>query len=217
VICGNEYLAAHFAQWNPNVRILPTAVDTDRYRPAPIEPDGIKRIGWSGESSNFKFLTPILPALRAVLDRRKDAVFRIVSEMRPRMEGIPENRIEFIQWSPENEVRVLQEMSIGLMPLDDTPWARGKCSYKLLTYMACGVPVVASPVGMNAVVLAEGGGYGPHRWEDWAGAIECLLENESRAARMSAQGRMAVERHYSLRALAPRLADILESCRSSRN
>jgi glycosyltransferase involved in cell wall biosynthesis len=214
VICGNDYLADHFSQWNDNVRILPTPVDTDRYTPSRMPFEGARRIGWSGESSNFKYLAPILPALRAVMDRHNDVIFRIVSEIRPRIEGIPEDRIEFIQWSPENEVRVLQEMAIGLMPLEDTPWARGKCSYKMLTYMACGVPVVASPVGMNATVLARGGGYGPRRWDDWSDALECLLKNESRAAQMSEQGRRAVADHYSLRALAPRLADILESCRS---
>ena len=99
------------------------------------------------------------------------------------------------------------------MPLHDTLWARGKCSFKLLTYMACGVPVVASPVGMNAPVLALGGGLGPSRWEDWADALDCLLTHEARGAQIARQGRQAVVDNYSLRVLAPKLAAILESCR----
>jgi glycosyltransferase involved in cell wall biosynthesis len=213
VICGNDFLAEHFRQWNPIVRVLPTAVDTERFHPCPQPPDSpLKRIGWSGQSCNFPYLEAILPALRAVLDRRKDVVFRVVADRRPRLEGVPENRLEFIRWSPEIEVRAIQEMSIGVMPLAETPWARGKCSFKLLTYMACGVPVVASPVGMNASVLAAGGGFGPSRRDDWGDALECLLTCEAKARQMAAQGRRTVVDSYSLHALAPKLARILESC-----
>ena len=214
VICGNEYLADHFRNWNTNVRILPTAVDTDRYVPVSGPSSEIKRIGWSGESSNFRYLDPILPAVLAVLEKRKDVIFRVVSEQRPRIDGIAPERIEFIRWSPENEVRVIQEMSVGIMPLHDTAWARGKCSFKLLTYMACGIPVVASPVGMNASVLAAGGGFGPISWDEWGGALDCLLDDEAAARQMSIQGRDTVVRGYGLRALAPRLAEILRSCRN---
>ena len=214
VICGNDYLAENFRQWNPNVRVLPTAVDTERFHPCPpATPDApLKRIGWSGQSSNFPYLDAILPALRAVLDGRKDVVFRVVADRRPHLEGIAENRIEFIQWSPEIEVRSIQEMSIGVMPLTEAPWARGKCSFKLLTYMACGVPVVASPVGMNASVLAAGGGFGPSRYEDWGDALNCLLGCEAKARQMGEKGRQTVVDTYSLHALAPKLAQILESC-----
>jgi glycosyltransferase involved in cell wall biosynthesis len=214
VICGNEYLAEHFRAWNSNVRVLATAVDTERFVPRSAPAAPVKRIGWSGESSNFPYLYAILPAVRAVLEKRKDVLFRVVSDQRPKMENIPQDRIELIQWSPQNEVTVIQEMSIGVMPLPDTPWTRGKCSFKLLTYMACGVPVVASPVGMNASVLAAGGGFGPARWEDWADALDCLLHDESRARQMALQGRVAVTEAYSLCRLAPRLAGILEACRS---
>ena len=214
VICGNDFLAENFRQWNPNVRVLPTAVDTERFHPcSPAPPDSpLKRIGWSGQSSSFPYLYAILPVLRAVLDRRKDVVFRVVADCRPRLEGIAEDRIEFIRWSPEIEVRAIQEMSIGVMPLAEAPWAHGKCSFKLLTYMACGVPVVASPVGMNASVLAAGGGLGPGRYEDWGDALDCLLSCEAKTREMAAQGRQTVVESYSLHALAPKLAQILESC-----
>jgi glycosyltransferase involved in cell wall biosynthesis len=214
VICGNDFLAENFRQWNSNVRILATAVDTDRYRPLISKlPSPVARIGWSGESSNFPYLNSMLPALRVIFEKRKDVVFRVIADERPRLDDIDESRIEFIRWSPDIEVRAIQELTIGVMPLHDTLWARGKCSYKLLTYMACGVPVVASPVGMNAAVLAAGGGLGPSRWEDWAEALDCLLRHETRAAAIAARGREVVENQYSLRLLTPKLAEILESCR----
>jgi glycosyltransferase involved in cell wall biosynthesis len=212
VICGNDFLAENFRKWNPNVQVLPTAVDTDRYQPCSRQPQSpLKRIGWSGGSSNFVYLDTIRPALRALLDRRKDVIFRVVADRRPRLEGIAEDRVEFIRWSPQNEVQAIQEMSIGVMPLQDSPWARGKCSFKLLTYMACGVPAVASPVGMNAEVLTAGGGLGPRNLEDWAAAMEWLLDDQVSARRIAEQGRQAVLRDYSVRALAPRLAAILGS------
>jgi glycosyltransferase involved in cell wall biosynthesis len=214
VICGNDFLAETFSQWNSNTWVLATAIDTSRYcRDATRIAPSVKTIGWSGGSSNFPYLHSVIPALRAVMEKRGDVIFRVVADRRPALEGIDERRVEFIPWSQENEVRTIQEMSIGVMPLEDTPWARGKCSFKLLTYMACGVPVVASPVGMNAQVLAAGGGLAPNRWEDWADALDYLLTSETQAEKMAAKGRRAVLDSYSLSSLAPKLAAILESCR----
>jgi glycosyltransferase involved in cell wall biosynthesis len=103
-------------------------------------------------------------------------------------------------------------MAVGLMPLDDTTWARGKCSFKLLTYMACGVPVVASPVGMNVEVLSAGGGLAARGHDEWIDTIDSLLGNEAAARRAGEQGREAVLRDYSLPTVTPRLARILRSC-----
>lgn len=215
VICGNEYLAEHYRQWNRHVHVHPTAVDTDRFRPLEAsgeKPTG-KIIGWSGSLSGFRFLNPILPALRAVLERHRDVVFRVVGPSRPKIDGIRESQFDFIQWSPESEVRAIQEMTVGLMPLEDTAWTRGKCAFKLLTYMACGVPAVASPVGMNEEVLRAGGSLGPTTWTDWTGAIESLLGDEALARRIGEQGRKVALRDFSVSTLAPRLAAILATCR----
>ena len=214
VICGNEYLADHFRQWNSQVHVHPTAVDTDRFRPRESsEAAATKIIGWSGSGSGFRFLEPVLPALRSVLDNHREVVFRVVGPSRPNISGIRESQFEFVPWSPEGEVRAIQEMTVGLMPLDDSAWTRGKCSFKLLTYMACGVPAVASPVGMNAEVLRAGGSLGPSRWKDWGAAIESFLGHETLAGRIGEQGREVAVRDYSVGVLAPRLAGILASCR----
>jgi glycosyltransferase involved in cell wall biosynthesis len=213
VICGNDFLAEQFQRWNPNIHILPTAVDTSRYRPLDsVQTVGHKRIGWCGSGSTLRYLEALTPVFKAVLERRKDVKLRIVADVRPVLDGIAENQLEFIPWSPEVEVRAIQEMSVGLMPLENTSWARGKCSFKLLTYMACGIPVVASPVGMNVAVLSAGGGIAARGHDEWIDAIHSLLDEEAMAQRMGQQGREAVLRGYSLSAVAPLLARILRLC-----
>jgi len=215
VICGNDFLAENFRRWNRNVQVLATAVDTDRYHPAAAQSaTPVKRICWSGGSSNFRYLEKITPALRQLFEKRRDVIMRIIADSRPHLEGIAAERVEFVRWSPEIEVRAIQESSIGVMPLEDTPWARGKCSFKLLTYMACGVPVVASPVGTNAAVLTAGGGLGPARWDEWADALDSLLDDGATAARMAQQGREAAVNRYSVKALGPEFARILRSCQN---
>ncbi len=213
VICGNGFLGENFKRWNPHIHILPTAVDTDRYRPADPLPISARRlIGWCGSASTLRYLAPLAPVFKVILERHRDVKLRVVADKPPALDGIPDDRLEFIPWSPEGEVGAIQEMSIGLMPLEDTLWTRGKCSFKLLTYMACGVPAVASPVGMNVEVLAAGGGLAARGCDEWIDSIDLLLNSESAARRLRRQGREAVERDYSLRTLTPRLARILRSC-----
>jgi glycosyltransferase involved in cell wall biosynthesis len=212
VICGNKFIAENVARWNSTVTILPTAVDTERYRPAERArlSDAKKIIGWSGLGSGLKYLYGIEPALLKVLQNRKDAVLRVVSGVRPELRLLAGCNVEFVQWSPENDVQTIQEMSVGLMPLDDSLWSRGKCSYKMLVYMSCGVPVVVSPVGMNNEVLALGKvGFGTRSDQDWADAISWLLDNPEDAAQMGVAGKKVVEEHFSLRSLTPRLAAYL--------
>jgi len=103
------------------------------------------------------------------------------------------------------------------MPLDDSPWSRGKCSYKLLTYMSCGVPVVATPVGMNGDLLSRApAGFGARTKAEWTDALERILSSPAGGA-MGAAGRQLVERDYSLSALSPRMAGILTAVAAGRN
>lgn len=208
VICGNNFIAENVRRWNSETFVLPTAVDTDRFRPA-AEP-GKLIIGWSGLAFNLKFLLGIEPALAAVLDKHKNAVLRVVSSVKPAFRLLDDSRVEYIPWSFENEVKTIQEMSIGLMPIDDDDWGRGKCSYKMLLYMSCGLPVVVSPVGMNNEVLSRGEvGYGARSIAEWTDCITWLLENQEKGSAMGMAGRKVVEDHYSLRLLAPQLAGYL--------
>jgi glycosyltransferase involved in cell wall biosynthesis len=148
--------------------------------------------------------------LLKVLRNHKNAVLRVVSNVMPTLRLLSGCNVEFIPWSPENEVQTIQEMSVGLMPIDDSLWSRGKCSYKMLLYMSCGVPVVVSPIGMNKEVLALGKvGFGPLSESDWVDNISWLLNNREDASQMGLAGKRLVDEHFSIRTLTPRLAAYL--------
>ncbi len=209
VICGNSFIEENVRRWCSEIMVLPTAVDTERFRPLPDPARQSTRaiIGWSGLGSNLASLTAIERPLAAVLDSHKDAVLRVVSNARPTFQLLRESQVEYVPWSPENEVRTIQEMSIGLMPMEDSLWSRGKCSYKMLLYMACGVPVAVSPVGMNNEVLAAGNvGFGPRSEAEWSDCLSYLLDHSDKAKRIGQDGRRVVEERYGLRNLAPRFA-----------
>jgi glycosyltransferase involved in cell wall biosynthesis len=213
VICGNNFLAEGFSRWNPKVSVLPTAVDTQRFIPANgSHRPGRPVIGWLGLSSGLAFFRDIEAALSDVLRRHPEAVLRIISDKAPEFRLLPPLQVEYIRYSRAREVSDIQELTVGIMPLDDSEGARGKCSFKMLQYMACGIPVVASPFGMNAEVLAKGGvGFGAARPKDWVDALEALLTDANLRGRMGEAGRSVVSQHYSVEVLAPRLATILRA------
>ncbi|MBN9787544.1 group 1 glycosyl transferase [Pseudonocardia sp. TMWB2A] len=221
VIAGNSYLADIYSQWSQDVVILPTGVDSDKYKPArsPMdndEPasghDGIITIGWIGTAANFQYLEGLEPVFRTILNRYPAVRLKIISNRSPLFASLPQAQWAFAPWSETGEVADIQSLSIGIMPLLDSEWARGKCSFKMLQYMACGLPVVASPVGMNTEVLAQAEiGFGPTSHDEWVDALDTLVTSESMRAAMGRNGRDLLESRYSLNKLAPVLAGYLES------
>ncbi len=211
VAAGNAFLADWFAREHRRVELLPTAIDTTRYVPAAEPPaDDAPVIGWSGSASTLSYLHAIERPLGEVLRRHPRARLRVLCDRAPSLASLGD-RVEFVRWTPQGELRALQEMTIGLMPLDDTVASRGKCSLKMLLYMACGVPAVVSPVGANRDVLASGDDVALAAASDdvWVDALDALLRDPPRARTERARGRAAVEARYSVRALAPRLGAIL--------
>jgi len=211
ILCGNDYLGDVFSRWNKNVKVIPTAVDIRRY--VPKKATGVEHldvIGWIGTSANFKYLYEIETALAAVLKACPDVILRIIADDKPAFRSIQERRIDFIPWSPENEVKGIQGMSIGIMPLSNSAWTRGKCSFKMLQYMACGVPVVVSPVGMNSQVLSLGAvGLGASNQNEWIDALVGLLGDEKQRINMGINGRSIVKERFSIHVVAPSLAGCL--------
>jgi glycosyltransferase involved in cell wall biosynthesis len=207
VICGNSFLAEYFRQWNANITILPTAVDTKRFVPLKANSFGDSPvIGWSGNRSGFADLKMIEAPLRTVLAKYPKARLRVMADERPALD-VPAHQLEFLQWSPEIEVQAIQGMDVGIMPLRDTLWSRGKCSYKMLLYMSCGVPVVVSPVGMNAEILEMGSiGQAAATPDDWVGALEAVIEDPKRGTAMGEQGRKVAVNSFSIEVLAGKLA-----------
>ena len=213
VICGNNFLAEGFSRWNSSVSVLPSAVDTRRFVPAHSDSRaGRPVIGWLGLSSGFRYFDEIENALRDVLLNHPETVLRIISDKAPQFRALPDRQVEYIPYSREREVADLQGMTIGIMPLDDSDTSRGKCSFKMIQYMSCGIPVVVSRVGMNAEVLQKGeSGFGANKPQDWVVALETLLADPDLCARMGRTGRAVAELHYGVEVLAPRLAATLRA------
>ena len=211
IICGNDFLANVFAQWNSRVEVIPTAVDTSRFVPAKKEEKTRNIIGWIGTSSNFKYLYQIEKPLSDVFKARSDVHLRIISDMAPKFRMIKEECVEYIKWSPEIEVTGIQQMTIGIMPLEDSVWTRGKCSYKMLQYMACGIPVVVSPVGMNIQVLSMGEvGIGARSQKEWKEALLELLSVTKRREQMGKNGRAICNEHFCVNKIVGHLANCMQ-------
>lgn len=210
IIAGNDFLADWYSRWNRDVRVLPTCVDTDRYLPGEKAEGGGVTVGWIGTSANFPYLESIEPALKRALDGNAALHLKIMADRAPALPSIDPARWRFEPWSEAAEVRMIQSLGIGLMPLPDNDWTRGKCSFKMLQYMACGVPTVVSPVGTNVEVLARGeSGLAAASMDDWTDALLALASAPDLRHRMGMTGRTVVQTHYSVRSAAPKLAAIL--------
>lgn len=208
VICGNEYLAEHYRQLAP-VSVIPTTVDTQKFVPS-LNPSENPVIGWSGTSSGLMFLESIEKSLGIVLKRFPSAKLKVICDRPPNFRALPADRIMFEQWTPELEVAGLQSFTVGLMPLLDTPWSRGKCAFKMLTYMAVGIPVVVSPVGPNKEILELGrAGFAASKAEDWVEALSRLLQDPALSMEMGSKGRSIVEQHFDCEVHAAALADVI--------
>lgn len=212
VICGNTYLAEYFSQHCERIFLLPTAVNTRRFFPLREARAPTQIIGWSGTGSNLIELEQIEPALRVVMNRFAKARLRVVCNRRPNLASLPVDRVDYVPWTPDVEVSAVQDLQVGLMPLRETAWTRGKCAFKMLTYMACGVPVVASPVGMNGEVLAMGSvGFAARTQDEWADALAMLLADPDAAQRMGKVGRAVIDSSFSVEVLSTRLAGIIRA------
>ncbi|HTZ38237.1 MAG TPA: glycosyltransferase [Stellaceae bacterium] len=205
VIVGNDWLAEVWRSWNTAVEVLPTAVDTERYRVDPLPERPV--IGWIGTSGNLPYLAAIAPALAEACRRFPDAVVAVCCDRPPELGRLP---VRYVPWSAAVEADFLASLTVGVMPLVDGPWERGKCAFKMLQYMAAGRACVASPVGMNTALLHEAEiGLAASGLDAWREALASLLADRDAAARMGAAGRALAEARYSLAALAPRLAELL--------
>ncbi len=215
VIAGSTFLFDHYKKLCPRVWLVPMSIDTNAWRPAAanvraaINPKTKWTIGWLGTPSNFPYLYSIEEPLADFLQQHHDARLLICSGTRPTLRTLPQDRWEFLPWSMQGEISAVQQMDVGLMPLEDTEMARGKCGFKMLAYMAVGVPVIVSPVGENRDRLRRAEiGIAATSPNDWYQALERLYRDRKAAAAMGTEGRKLAENLYSVQTNATLLANI---------
>jgi glycosyltransferase involved in cell wall biosynthesis len=214
VIAGNEILGTWAISHTDRVWVLPTAVDTDRYKMREAKGDGT-RLVWTGSASNLKYLEAIGPALAETAKLHPSLVLRVVCDRPPAATlGVP---VEFVPWSESVEVEAVRTADIGLMPLANDEWCLGKCGYKLLQYMSCGLASVASPWGIVSDMLDAGRcGLPAQDLEEWTSNLDLLIRETKRRREIGASARDHAERIYSRRVIYPRWKEVLESVRESR-
>jgi glycosyltransferase involved in cell wall biosynthesis len=209
VIAGNSYLADFARRYNPRVTIVPTTIDTEKYT---IEctrsaTDPLV-IGWTGSFSTVRHLDTLREALR-LLAKRERFRLRVIGEQRYELDGVD---VETLPWRSQTEVADLRPIDIGVMPLPDDPWARGKCGLKALQYMALGIPTVCSPVGVNSEIIRDGeNGFLAATTDEWVEKLTLLLRSSDLRRELGRAGRATVESGYSVAVQAPRVYRILES------
>lgn len=211
VIVGNDFLKEYAIKYNQNVKVVPTVIDMRRYvkkgQGSRVKGEGEKIIiCWIGLAYNIDYLKQLADVFRKLSDK---IALKIISSKSIEIEGV---NIIFKKWSNETEVDEIQSSHIGIMPLRDDEWSRGKCGLKLLQYMAAGIPSVASPVGVNKEIISDGvNGFLASTEDEWYEKLLRLCDDHELRRRMGDDGRKTVEEKYSIDIWAPRLAEIYKT------
>lgn len=210
IFAGNSYLAEYADRFHQDVKVVPTTVDTELLKPDGKEPSHFT-IGWIGTYQNQQYLDAIKPVLIQFLQQNKDARLIVVAD-HP-MGNLPYDgrQILFRPWSASNENEQINEFTVGIMPLPDTAWTRGKCSYKMLQYMSCGKPVLVSPVGKNQEILQEAElGFGAVSDTDWMESLQLLKQDTKLCTKLGLNGRKLAEEKYSVNRWTPLLLQYMK-------
>jgi glycosyltransferase involved in cell wall biosynthesis len=197
VIVGNEYLANHAKKYNPNVQIIPTTIDTDYHLPKQKSDSNQICIGWTGTETTLKHFRLLENVLLDIQKEYGDKViFKQINNI------IYENKnLNLIStlWSAENEIEKLQRIDIGIMPLPNDEWSKGKCGFKGLQYMSLEIPTIMSPVGVNTEIIEHGvNGFLAETDEDWKKYLRMLIDNETLRKEIGKKGRQTIIEKYSI-------------------
>ncbi len=208
VIAENEYLAEEARRHNKNVSILSAPIDIDRFRPAPLKKSMGIMIGWIGSPSTTHLLLSLAPVWQEIGRRYPQAEFKVVGAA----SYFTVSGIRFVkkEWRVEDEPADLHSFDIGLMPLDDAPFNRGRLGYKMVQYMSVGIPVVASDIGLNRSVVKDGvNGFLVSTTEQWVEKLGVLIRDGYMRDRMGKEGRKIVEDRFSLEKTSKVLITVL--------
>jgi glycosyltransferase involved in cell wall biosynthesis len=207
VMAGNHYLSNYAMQWNAETHWLPTVVDTERYTPAPRKQEGVFTVGWIGSPSTSVYLSELAKPLEQ-LGREGAVRFLVVGGHAAPIPGV---EVVNIPWSDDTEVDLINTFDVGVMPLFDDEWARGKCAFKLIQYMACAVPVIASPVGANVDVVDSACGLLAANPSAWLDSLRRLRDDLALRQRCGVAARLRVEQMYSLHSTLPVMTKTIKS------
>jgi len=208
VLVGNEYLLERAKRAGAKrVELLPTVIDLEKYPPTFFISNDIFTIGWIGSPVTSHYLKLVIPALEEIC---KNNTARLVL-IGAKREDLPTNMpVKYVSWSEETEIKEIQKFDVGIMPLPNDVWERGKCGFKLIQYMACGKPVIGSPVGENKKIIKHGiNGFLAKNTSDWKKYLLILKKSKILCEKMGKSGREIVERKYCIQVTAPKLYKIL--------
>jgi hypothetical protein len=198
VIAGNGFLAEYASRFNRNVSVVPSAIDVDAY---PRAADS-NVVGWIGSRTTLPYLKFLKPVFEYV-----GVTPRVIASGDPARLGFA---VDFRPWRLETEKDELSQIGIGIAPLPDTPWERGKCGVKILQYMACGMPVVASPVGVNTQIVIHGvSGFLVREIGEWQETLAKLMAHPKLRQQLAAAGRETVKKRFGIQGAAERVAAVL--------
>jgi glycosyltransferase involved in cell wall biosynthesis len=218
IFAGNDYLANYLSKYNSSVYVVPPTVDTELFKPARTslgylenERDTIT-IGWSGTSSSYKYFYSLEDMFIKLLIKYKKINLVFVSDRFPYELRKLSRFIKFIQWDAQSDVTNIQKFDIGIMPIDDDEWCKGKGAYKMLLYASCRVPVVVSPVGENKRILDSADfGMAPKNIDEWYSAIETLVLDSEVRSEFGIKGRKYVMDNRSLSIETERVSQLISS------
>ncbi|MEO7989457.1 MAG: glycosyltransferase family 4 protein [Chryseolinea sp.] len=200
VSCGNQYLCNYAKQFNNRVFLNPTTIDAEKLHNPSLYPNKEQSkqftVGWTGTHSTLKYIDFIVPAIQSLEKKFPGRLkFTVIADKKPTFEL---SSFHFVQWSKENEIEDLVQFDIGLMPLADDIWSKGKCGFKALQYMALGIPALASPVGVNSIIIDDGiNGFLCNSVIQWEESIQKLIEDAELRKRMGTKGREKIVNYYS--------------------
>lgn len=196
VVAGNDVLAGVARAASHDVVVLPTSIDTSAYERSFAAADDPPTVAWIGSPENLIYLDIIRPALARLTQRHPSLKLRVICSEFPQWNDV---QVEPVRWSAATEAHSLAGAHIGVMPLTDDAWSRGKCAFKLLQYMAAALPCVASPVGANTEAVRDGiNGFHAGNAAEWEQALEKLIVSPTLRASFGVQGRLHVEERYSM-------------------
>lgn len=207
VMAGSQYLADYAKQYNETVELIPTVVDLDRYNGMTSIPSKPFTVGWIGSPSTSKYLVEVFKPLSELASEGPIRLIAIGAKQFS-IEGV---EVEIRAWSEDKEIQYLAECDVGIMPLSDDNWEKGKCAFKLIQYMACGLPVIASPVGANIDVVKDEAGFLVKGQQRWVEALRQIRDYPALRVTMGRAGRAIVEARYSKKSVAPIILKLIFS------